>query len=78
MVPAEQNEQFGFLKCFGNVLVRWGHGDRVNVHACRFEIWRLDGLQAFPKTSGNLQDTGKNDCEFRVDASLARSATLSF
>ena len=49
MVSAEQNEQFRFLKYFGNVLVRCGLGHGVNVHACRFEIWRLDGLQAFSK-----------------------------
>ena len=31
----------------------------------------------FRKNSGNLQDTSKIDCGFRVDASLATSATLS-
>ena len=49
MVPAEQNEQFRVFKSFGNVLVRCGLGHRVNGHACWFEIWRLDGPEAFSK-----------------------------
>ena len=49
MVPAEQNEQFTFFKCFGNVLVRCGLGHRVNVHASRLGIWRLDS-KGFRKT----------------------------
>ena len=50
MVPAEQNEPFRFFERFGNVLVRCGLGHRVNVHACRFEIWRLDKPQVTYRT----------------------------
>ena len=45
MVLAEQNELFSFFfKCVVNVLVRCGLGHRVEVHACRSKIYRLDGL----------------------------------
>ena len=49
VVPGEQNEPVRLFTCFGNGLVCDCLGHRINVHACRFDIWRLDGLHAFLK-----------------------------
>ena len=77
MVPAEQNEQLDF----SNVLVTFLFvAVLVTGLTCmhvgsRFGAW-MDYMR-FRKNSGDLQDTSGKDCGFRVDASLAISATFS-
>ena len=69
MVPAEQNEQLRYFYVLVTFLFVAHAGSRFGA--------QMDSKR-FRKTSGNSQDTSKKDCGFRVDASLAISATFSF
>ena len=55
------------FKCFGSkVLVLCGLVHRANVHACRYDIWRSDGVQAFSKNvrqlTGHATRTVGSEC----------------